>query len=68
MSDWILAKKKLPPLDIDVLVYWINHHTGMAYYDVAYLGGPGWNSITQKQHLELVAWMPLPEPPKEGTD
>ena len=66
MSEWTIAKRKLPPLDVDVLVYWINHHTGMAYYDVACFGGPSWNSIANKPHLELVAWMPLPAPPERS--
>ena len=56
--EWISVEERLPEREGDYLV-WTDLYRGHAYTDY-YVPGIGWDEY------EVLAWMPLPEPPEGG--
>ena len=65
MSEWILVTERLPNENDDVLVYgeWTGV-SGTKYREVWLTDLKGF----MHQGYKPIAWMPLPEPPKEETE
>ena len=63
---WISVKDRLPNVMENVLVYWKNTSQGKEYYEITYYNGDYWFTLDRKPWIEVIAWMPLPEPPTEG--
>lgn len=66
--DWVSVKDRLPNVMENVLVYWKNTSQGKEYYEITYYDGDHWFTLDRKPWIEVVAWMPLPEPPKEESN
>lgn len=64
--DWVSVKDRLPNVMENVLVYWKNTSQGKEYYETTYYDGYDWFTL-RKPWIEVIAWMPIPEPPKEET-
>ena len=66
MSKWHYTSKELPPNGGDYLIYM--KYEGKGYIRVAqYFGETGWYIDLGEVYgfWKPIAWMPLPEPPKE---
>lgn len=66
-SGWISVKDRLPEMTGYYLV--CTHNTFYDTYCISkvYFSGGVWGSL-RKRYTNITHWMPLPEPPKEGTD
>jgi hypothetical protein len=71
---WIPVSERLPEDGRPVLIYaWNVHHVIARYdefrtangYKKTWVTADAWNGNTEIKH-EVIAWMPLPEPYKEG--
>lgn len=58
-SDWIRVEDKLPNKFQKVLVWRKNFG-----YDIAWIGYGHWVYDNLIEGIEVLAWMPLPEPPR----
>lgn len=67
MSEWIMAKDRLPEEEKLVLVArkFIWHGHKLRYVEIAERVGSDWTSDSDHYHTAPYAWMPLPEPPEE---
>lgn len=64
-SPWIYIKDELPDLDEMVLIYQKNGSTTMGWRSdnfIWFTQEGEFNAVTP----EILAWMPLPDPPKHG--
>lgn len=68
MSDWISVRERLPEVRQEVLVYWRNTSQKAEHFELTRYTGDHWYLLdnTGRPWIEVVAWMPLPEPPKEN--
>ena len=71
MNDWIPCSKILPEFYTDVLVCFHDKRKGCErdyYFISAYIVHDVWEPTVYVDltDLEAVAWMPLPEPYREG--
>ena len=68
MSDWISVRERLPEVGQEVLVYWRNTSQKAEHFELTHYTGDHWYLLdnTGRPWIEVVAWMPLPEPPKEN--
>lgn len=57
--NWINVEDKLPDEFQKVLVW-----RKTIGYDVAWIGFGGWIYDNLIEDIEVIAWMPLPEPPR----
>ena len=60
-SGWISVKERLPEEDVDVIAW---EKAGFAFIDSVKRGM--WK-VGENNFAVVTHWMPLPEPPKEGT-
>lgn len=63
-TRWILCSKRLPENNTDVIVYFCNG----TVTEMRYCGNGIFQGIYKHTTKVIVAWMPLPEPYKEGED
>lgn len=70
MSEWISVEERLPEVGKEVLVYWRNTSQKAEHFELTHYTGDHWYLLdnTGRPWIEVVAWMPLPESPKEGCD
>ena len=70
MSEWISVEERLPEVGKEVLVYWRNTSQKAEHFELTHYTGDHWYLLdnTGRPWIEVVAWMPLPESPKEGFD
>ena len=74
IPTWIPCSERLPeePFGCLVTVYWEDPYSGeyyQIYHETVGYDGEGWNNADGwTLPYEVIAWMPLPEPYKEGVD
>lgn len=57
MSRWIPVEEQIPVDDTDVIVF-----KSGGIIDIAYWNGYAWRSFDSNYTLNVLAWMPLPDP------
>lgn len=68
-SRWIPVSERMPELDTPVLAQWRRYYSDENNIDILYLNGLGeWYADLGMPNGKIIAWMPLPEPYKEGED
>ena len=70
MSKWVSVKERLPPFDEKVLCYYKEkidgrHEEGCISFAL-YYGENRFIVLDQHAFAHVIAWMPLPKPPKEA--
>lgn len=70
MSKWINVEERLPPFDEKVLCYYKEkiderHEEGDISFAL-YYGENRFFVLDQLAFVHVIAWMPLPKPPKKG--
>lgn len=65
---WISVKDRLPPVGEEVLCLCDCGYEGIRHYGIGWvLSSDFWYAVTPiGQNPKVLAWMPLPEPPKDG--
>lgn len=64
-SSWISVKERLPEKDESILLYFAwRGLSGTVYKEIALIS----LSEAQRSNYRPIAWMPLPQPPKEEAD
>lgn len=72
MSKWIFAHDMLPPNGEDVLCWYEyfrygEHNRFFQTYGIGYCINGAWcGEVSVGTACNVIAWMPLPEPPQEG--
>lgn len=67
ISRWIPVTERLPEVGQRVLFSFRNHRTKQPRISIGWYNGKQWDSPIATEY-DVTHWMPLPEPPKEGTD
>lgn len=66
-SRWIPCSEKLPEVNIPVLAQWRIYYSGENRIDILCLNDLGrWHGDLGEPNGKVIAWMPLPEPYREG--
>ena len=68
MCEWISVKERLPECGKEVLIYWRNTSQKAEHFEITHYEGDHWFLLdnTGRPWIEVVAWMLLPDPPKEN--
>lgn len=66
-AEWVSVKDRLPPVGEEVLCLCDCGYEGILHYGIGWvLSSDFWYAVTPiGQKPKVLAWMPLPEPPKE---
>lgn len=67
-TRWIPVSKRLPDRDVDVLTYHRNESFDYQYVSWIDESTGKWAGFIGNLHDEVIAWMPLPEPYKAGSE
>lgn len=66
-SRWIPCSEKLPEVNIPVLAQWRIYYSGENRIEILCLNDLGrWHGDLGEPNGKVIAWMPLPEPYREG--
>ncbi len=75
MSEWISVKDRLPETDFENVLVWFEYYRYGEYnclyqtYGLSYTFHGEWSGFVNGQSgwrdLRIIAWQPLPDPPKE---
>jgi len=68
-SKWISVEERLPEYFVPVLAFRIHRHTPDDLYSdfCVFMRTEEYGMAERTGHYKVTHWMPLPEPPKEGT-
>ena len=65
-NEWVSVEDRLPENEQEVLVYWRNTSQKAEHFEITHYTGNHWFLLdnTSRPWIEVIAWMPLPEPPE----
>lgn len=66
-NEWVSVEDRLPEVGQEVLVYWRNTSQKAEHFELTHYDGDHWFLLdnTERPWIVVVAWMPLPAPPKK---
>ena len=66
-NEWVSVEERLPEVGQEVLVYWRNTSQKAEHFELTHYDGDHWFLLdnTERPWIVVVAWMPLPAPPKK---
>ena len=66
-NEWVSVEDRLPEVGQEVLVYWRNTSQKAEHFELKHYDGDHWFLLdnTERPWIVVVAWMPLPAPPKK---
>ena len=65
-NEWVSVEDRLPENEQEVLVYWRNTSQKAEHFEITHYTGNHWFLLdnTNRPWIEVIAWMPMPEPPE----